>query len=534
MSKYYEKLTYSGLDIQNIEYLVSCDETIGYNYTYDKDHRITTMREQVGDAYSMDATYDEAGNIQTLKRKGLLQYGQDGVPNTYGQMDNMIYTYTNGSSRIEKISEDADVQAGFDLGNPTAGFSYDGAGNATVMGGLNMNYNLLNLPQSITKNLNPQATNPLEERSIEIINQYSYDGDKMSSQITQQDGQNSMTTHRLTLNGFVIENDPDLGVYVPKSYAHESGRLVWEDEIPKIEHAIRDHLGNTRVIYRDDNGDGQISTQDADDTNVYDVRRRYDYYPFGLELKGRWTPAHDVTVDNRMRYNGKELSDDAGLYYYGARVYEPSIGRFTGVDPLADAPHLVGWSPYHYTYNNPINYIDPDGRSPIKGLKALFNVGRRAYKTYKKTGKINAKTIGKGLKDEVLSIVDNASTLLDGNLNADDAFAVIDLVTGFGGEAKKLLKGTKGGKRAGKDFTKKGKGEVIDANKKSNNGTTVCEDCGTGTVPAKKSEKGVSPPSNETQVDHIFPKSKGGDGSPSNGQVLCRDCNRTKSDKVPK
>ena len=50
---------------------------------------------------------------------------------------------------------------------------------------------------------------------------------------------------------------------------------------------------------------------------------------------------------------------------------------------------------------------------------------------------------------------------------------------------------------------------------------------------AKKSEKGVTPSKKETQVDHVHPKSKGGDGSPSNGQVLCRGCNGKKSNKMP-
>lgn len=39
------------------------------------------------------------------------------------------------------------------------------------------------------------------------------------------------------------------------------------------------------------------------------------------------------------------------------------------------------------------------------------------------------------------------------------------------------------------------------------------------------------PPPAETQVDHVIPRVKGGDGAPPNGQVLCRDCNNKKGDK---
>jgi hypothetical protein len=83
--------------------------------------------------------------------------------------------------------------------------------------------------------------------------------------------------------------------------------------------------------------------------------------------------------------------------------------------------------------------------------------------------------------------------------------------------------------REGKNFTKAGKEAVIDFNKARNNGKAVCETCGTNTLPATQSRRGVTPSKAERQVDHVIPKSKGGSGTPNNGQVLCRDCNIKKS-----
>src|SRR5699024_1905644 len=61
------------------------------------------------------------------------------------------------------------------------------------------------------------------------------------------------------------------------------------------------------------------------------------------------------------KFNGKELDDETGNYYYGARYYNPKWSIWLSVDPLAgDYP---GWSPYNYTLQNPVKLVDPDGRS---------------------------------------------------------------------------------------------------------------------------------------------------------------------------
>jgi hypothetical protein len=87
------------------------------------------------------------------------------------------------------------------------------------------------------------------------------------------------------------------------------------------------------------------------------------------------------------------------------------------------------------------------------------------------------------------------------------------------------------GKSRGTRFTPKNKESVKQENASRNDGTNRCENCGVETVPAQQHKKGITPPTNETQVDHVVPKSKGGKGVPENGQILCRDCNLKKGDK---
>lgn len=84
-----------------------------------------------------------------------------------------------------------------------------------------------------------------------------------------------------------------------------------------------------------------------------------------------------------------------------------------------------------------------------------------------------------------------------------------------------------------KRFTTKQKIQIKQENAQANEGKNRCEQCRVETVPAKKHEKDVTPPPNETHVDHRIPSAKGGTSEVDNGQVLCRDCNLKKGDKTP-
>ena len=92
-----------------------------------------------------------------------------------------------------------------------------------------------------------------------------------------------------------------------------------------------------------------------------------NYYPFGLKHQGynSVVSSNANAVATKFKYNGKELQDDdvngnkLNLYDYGARMYDPALGRFHSVDPLA---HKRSWvSPYNFVQNNPISRVDPTG-----------------------------------------------------------------------------------------------------------------------------------------------------------------------------
>ena len=109
-----------------------------------------------------------------------------------------------------------------------------------------------------------------------------------------------------------------------------------------IEYFHSDAIGSVRLV-TDANGQ---------------VVQRYDYLPFG-------EPWGSAGLETR-RFGGKERDVETGLDYFGARYYQSQTGRFTSTDPVLDMKGALvdpqQWNRYVYVRNNPLRYVDPDGR----------------------------------------------------------------------------------------------------------------------------------------------------------------------------
>jgi RHS repeat-associated protein len=120
-----------------------------------------------------------------------------------------------------------------------------------------------------------------------------------------------------------------------------------------------------------------------------------DYRPYGERYLNESTD-----VDAKW-YTGKPTEDEIGLSYFGARWYDPAIGRFMAVDPVGVMPdNFHSFNRYAYANNNPYKYVDPDGNLPVFVVfvaKELITLGLEAYTGVSLPINVSgaAKTLGK-------------------------------------------------------------------------------------------------------------------------------------------
>ena len=100
-------------------------------------------------------------------------------------------------------------------------------------------------------------------------------------------------------------------------------------------------------------------------TGELEIIEENNYYPFGLKHKGYNTNITSTNIALKRKFGVKEYQDELGLDWYDitARNYDPALGRWMNIDPLAE--QMRRHSPYNYAFNNPIFFIDPDGLAPI-------------------------------------------------------------------------------------------------------------------------------------------------------------------------
>jgi RHS repeat-associated protein len=276
------------------------------------------------------------------------------------------------------------------------------------------------------------------------------------------------------------------------------------------------------VYFHNDTSGSPIAATDESGNLLW----RESYRPYGERLL-------KPSAANTQWFHGKQLDPDTGMEDFGARNYDPVLGRFLSIDPVEFSDkNIHSFNRYGYGNNNPLKYKDPDGRIAETPWD-VFNVamGFVSLAANLSTGNLAGAALDvAGLAVDITATVvpgapGGAATAINAARMAERATEVTATVTKVGDRAANATgayrKYTPGG-----SFSKKTKEEV--AARAGNK----CEYCGVNTIAAKKSERGVTPPKNEAQTDHIVPKSEGGTNGPDNAAHACRECNRDLSNTI--
>lgn len=309
--------------------------TIGvrdYQFTYDNADRLKTATYSSLDVPSEDygipnINYDKNGNILNLQRKGKTS------ASTFGNIDNLTYFYSGNklTSVNDAISGNHEVDF-----VPRGGGAYTYYPNGALKSDeneqiTNTSYNtFLDQPEQVTLS---------DGRWLK----HTYDGSGALIKTEYSNGE-----YWEFVNKFVYKNGELYQMSIP------DGRAIYQGGNWILEFDYKDHLGNTRVSFSAD-GDRLVKTAIT------------DFDPWGVELHGI---GMESTPENLFKFQGKEKIKELGWYNFGARMYNPEIGRFISVDGLAS--DMPAWSPYNAFLNNPLRYIDPDGNAPLDVI-ILFN-----------------------------------------------------------------------------------------------------------------------------------------------------------------
>jgi len=358
-----------------------------YNYHYDQLNRITRTDTynglnpttgvftpvQIND-YKERLSYDPNGNI--------MSYLRNGASATNLAMDDLHYQYNATTNQLNHVADNvssANYTEDIDNQN-TDNYKYDAIGNlkSDVQEGISaVNWTVYGKISSIKKTDGTIIT-------------YTYDasGNRLSKTIMPTTGIADITCYVRDANGGVMsiyEKTDSLRLTEADIYgisrlglvktslnmqhstsltvalATEYGNGIFNSFTRGIKlFELSNHSSNVLATVDDKKLAVDINNDDVTDYYNADIITANDYYSGGMQMPGR----SFAVPNNNYRYgfNGKEKdpSITSGDYDFGARIYDGRIGRWLSIDPLQKKyPDLT---PYNFAANNPILFIDPDGK----------------------------------------------------------------------------------------------------------------------------------------------------------------------------
>jgi RHS repeat-associated protein len=373
--------------------------------------------------FNSNYSFDRNGNIFTLVRTG----SNPGFP----EMDSLTYHYLNGKNKLDYVADQVDYSGlgevpipyeedikslqssqnyQYDsIGNiiydhqedlkffwnsngklamvistggnadqniPLIKFTYDPLGNRVrkerLYGDYDENGAFSITPDSIitsyyTRGLNGEILSVYARRAIKMPDG-SYSGDYQLDEHTITDiERRGIYTPEKSLFSFANLAEGDLSSLSLDLNPLNTLEFYTSRPIGQKQYEIKDHLSNPRVVFTDKKVHGEYFVYNTE------LIAYYNYYPYGMLMPERFK----ISPEYRYGFAGKEKDDEikgkANSYDFGARIYDPRLGRFLSTDPLIEQfPNL---SPYAYAANTPIVAKDKEGELAQFAVKYGIDVG---------------------------------------------------------------------------------------------------------------------------------------------------------------
>lgn len=396
-----------------------------YNYTYDQLNRITEMDvyrglNETGNTWSAISVvndykeriaYDGNGNILKYLRNGAI------TPNI--NMDSLTYNYYPNTNKLKYVKDNVtDTNYAEDIDNQTntGNYSYDQIGNMVSDAKESITLVKWNVYGKITE-IQRTATTANPVTNI----QYTYDaaGNRISKRVVKN-GTNvkEHTWYVRDAQGNVIATYNSTGtntnfstysLNLTEQHLYSSNRLgILNRNLsvktaftkPSIINFIRgnklfelsNHLGNVLVTVSDKKIPVPKPNPNQAQIDYYtaDVVTANDYAPGGMQMPGRNYSA--ASSKYRYGFNGKEKSNEiygeGNAYDFGARIMDPRLGRWFSIDP--HQAEYAGETPYNFSGNSPISFIDFDGRDRVwyncEGVEVKREKSATLFNVYVQTG----------------------------------------------------------------------------------------------------------------------------------------------------
>ncbi len=306
---------------------------INTNYSYDSVSRLLSVLHQAGSTTLDGASYgyDYAGN-RTSKTNYL-----NGITSNYG---------------YDAIYELLQVTQG---GGTTESYSYDAVGNRLSSSGVpSYSYNMSN---ELTSNSNGSYTYDADGNTLTDPSGKSYSWDfenRLASAVVP--GTGTVTFKYDPFGRRIYKSSPNFaGIFVYDGYnlietTNTTGGVIADHtQTQNIDEPLAESRSGGVSFYEADGSITSLSSSSGSIANTY----TYDSFGNVTNSTG--------TLSNPFRYTGREFDSETGAYYYRARYYEPSNGRFMSEDPTNFAG---GINFYAYVGNSPLVWTDPQGLCP--------------------------------------------------------------------------------------------------------------------------------------------------------------------------